>query len=135
MYSKDWEQKAFTIASTNNFDILINKEGFYLIKIPSSSTRSADALFGGAGASFTRGLDERVNRSFRSAWLDKDDNVTSNSFQGHVHTFVPRDLVKERVVIEKHLFDSILVVNGEKKIKLKNNKKEINALQEQLANI
>jgi len=135
MYSKNWEQKIFTIATTHYFDIIVSEEGVFLMKLPPSTAKATSALFGGLGGAMVKKLETKIGDSIRDLWINRENNLIQNKYKEHAYLFVPKDEIKNKITVKNYLFSSIVTFSGEKKIKLKNAAKEGHALKKQMANI
>lgn len=124
-YSPEWRRKnGFNVASVPCFDVLIDKDNFYLIKIKKYHSSTLGLFLGllignilGAyiGASIGESSDKKKRQWYRSAWVDENNNVTSRNYEHDVFIKIPLNELK----------NSITFHHKKNKVKIKYNGKEI----------
>lgn len=116
-YSRDWHQKkVFVVNSFPYVDILIDKNNLYLIKLPRYHGSIIGALIGfivlsiiGALVGYSIGSDKDKDKRewFRSAWVDKNNKITSLEFRNNLYKQIPLNDLKNKLFFKerKLVFD------------------------------
>ncbi len=131
-YSEEWlKTNGFAVVSLPYYDILVDREGLYLIALPKPSGRTAGIIIGfivfriiGAiiGAAIGFGIDREKHQKFRAAYIDANRGITSREYEKHIFVKIPKDKVKNSIVMEGSRY--IRLDYNNQKIVLKKNKKE-----------
>lgn len=134
-YSEDWTKKGtFSIASLPYFDVMVDDKYVYFIKLPKYSSGTVYMLVGlvllnllGAiiGNIMGNANDKEKRMKYRSSWLGSGQKLISQNFEKNVYFKVPIGKAKNLLILEKH---KITVSNGDDKIVLQKNKKEVERL-------
>lgn len=137
-YSKDWSRaKVFAFVSVPRFDILITKENFYLLKMPSTQKAGLYLIIGllilniiGAiiGAMIGDSSDTKKRAKYRSQWLDSNENLTSKEYEKAIHFRIPLTALKNCISFKKGKF--VEIVYGSETIVLKKGKEAFKRLED-----
>jgi hypothetical protein len=129
-YSEDWRRKsAFGVGPRKYFDIILDKDFLYIIRIPSYSGRLWGFIFGllllniiGAaiGSSWGDSSDTKKRKWYRSAWI-QDGQVITNDFVQDIFLKVPVESLKQNLLLGENSFT---LSQGDKTIVLKKWHKE-----------
>jgi len=133
-YSKNWLQKNaidFTIYTRAHFDISIDSDTLYLIKLPSYNPRIPVILLFGWWASFYSDSVRKTKiENYRSSWIDPSGAVISNNFEKDIFLkFSLVDLPKYLTYRKNGTISDGLIFNYDNnKLVLQNSKEECNQL-------
>lgn len=126
-YSKDWSKaEGFAISSAPRFDILITKQNFYLLRMPTSNNATLFLILGlvimniiGAviGSMIGESQDSKRRERYRSTWMSAEEKLTSREYEKAIHMRIPLERVKECISFKKG--KRIEVAYGADKIVLK----------------
>jgi len=122
-YSKDWRQEVFAFGSLPFFDVMIDKEHLYLIKMPEAKLNNTKehfisfaSLFTGLGLiGFYAIRDTRkikFFKNYRLSWVNSDDKLISQDYEKHIYLKVPLSDLKDKITFGKNKF--YLTHNGKK---------------------
>lgn len=113
-YSKEWHQKGvFAISSTLRFDVLVDDQYLYLIKLPKYNNSTLGLFLGliigniiGAyiGSSIGESSDEKKRQWYRSAWVNTDGKLISRDYEHDVFKKIPLNNLKGNIVFKKSRF-------------------------------
>lgn len=136
-YSKDWPKaKALAIASVSRFDILITKENFYLLKMPSTQKGALYLIIGlfvlniiGAviGAMIGESSDEKKRSRFRAQWIDSDERLISREYEKAIHFRISLTTLKNCLTFSEGKF--VEINYGSEKVVLKKGKEAFSRLE------
>lgn len=111
-YSKDWRKaQLLTFSSYSYFDLLVDDEYFYLIKIPKYHASAWGTLIGlllfniiGAaiGSSIGSSSDSKKRESYRFKWVDANNQISSKAYDENLYLKIPINKLRESMVIEKN---------------------------------
>jgi len=131
-YEDDWiRTKYWGISSHSHLDILITKDNFYLIRIPKTHGEMYGLILGFlfffilgavAGAYIGNSSDKNKRKKFRSTWINLDHKLISREYENNVFLKIPKGKLKSLLSFQKNKF--VIIINGDKKITLRKNKKE-----------
>ncbi|HUC88453.1 MAG TPA: zinc ribbon domain-containing protein [Candidatus Paceibacterota bacterium] len=121
-YSKEWRRKnVFVLSALPPFDVMVDDQYLYLIKLPKYSGNSTGLILGflignilGAaiGSSIGESSDTKKRQWYRSAWLDSDDKLTSRAYEHDIFAKIPVNDLKNNITFIKSKF--VLNYQGEK---------------------
>lgn len=141
-YSADWtRKKIFAIASLPYYDVMVDDNYIYLIKLPKYSGAATGLILGlilanilGAfiGSSIGSSSDTKKRKKYREGWIDSGQRIISQNFEKDVFLKIPINGVKKLLTLEKHRITYIM--EGEK-IVLQKNKQEVERLNNYLSNV
>lgn len=133
-YSEDWNHRKSISIATPYFDLMVDKEYLYLIKLGQYYWSTLGLIVGlcvlsilGAfiGYYFGNKNDMRKRDLLRALWIDLNHKLISRDYEGYTLLKIPRGQVDSCVTFEKHKV--IVVSNGQKFIFAKS-KAEANRL-------
>ena len=140
-YSKDWRRRnVFAIASLPYYDLALDTNYLYLIKLPGYQFGSLGLIVGlilfnllGAIIGFIIGnsSDKKRRNKYRSAWLNSEQKIISTDFKKDIFKKIPLDQVQNAILLEKKKIT--INYNGEK-IVLSKNKEELERFNNYLNN-
>jgi hypothetical protein len=122
-YSTDWRQEVFAFGSLPFFDVMIDNEYLYLIKMPEAKLNNVKeyfisfaSLFTGSGliGFYAIGDTRKIKyyKTYRLSWVDSDNKLTSQDYEKHVFLKVPLSDLKDKITFGKNKF--YLTYNGKK---------------------
>jgi hypothetical protein len=142
-YSKDWiKAKGLAISSLPRFDILITKENFYLLKMPSGSSSTLFLLIGllianiiGAvlGAVIGDSRDSNKRSRYRAAWVNPDEKLISREYEKAIYLRIPLETLKNCVSFVKG--KRVKITYGSEEIVLKKGKEAFTRLETLINNL
>ena len=132
LYSTDWRKvKTLAAFSLPYFDILIDKNNLYLIKLPTYSSAGVGLLIGlfvlniiGAiiGHSIGKSMDLKDRARYRSKWIDADSKLTSQDFEKNIFLKIPLADLQPNVSFTNN---KLIINYSNVKITLKKSKSEL----------
>lgn len=122
-YSMDWRQEVFAFGSLPFFDVMIDKEYLYIIKMPEAKLNNVKehlisflSLFTGLGliGFYAVGDTRKIKfyKTYRMSWVNSDDKLISKDYEKHVFLKVPISDLKDKITFGKNKF--YLTYNGKK---------------------
>ena len=124
-YSKEWHQKGvFAISSTSRFDVLVDDQYLYLIKLPKYNNSTVGLFLGliigniiGAyvGSSIGESSDEEKRQWYRSAWLNADGKLISKDYEHDIFRKILLNNLRGNIVFKK---SRVTIISEGKKIVL-----------------
>jgi len=125
-YSQGWERtKIMTFSVLPRFDILITEQFLYLIALPTSLAHDVGGMFGIAGSLIAKSAEKKAGNKLRSAWLDSNQQLTSNEYEKIALLKIPKENWKDSVLLKKSFRQKLAIFTcGDKKITLQGNKQE-----------
>lgn len=121
-YSKEWRRKnIFTLSSLPPFDVMVDNNYLYLIKLPKYSGSTTGFILGliigsilGAyiGSSLGESNDEKKRKWYRSAWLDSNNKLISKAYENDIFIKILLVDLKNNIFFNKSKF--VLINNGQK---------------------
>ncbi len=140
-YSEDWtRKKVFAVASLPYFDVMVDDNFVYFIELPKYSSATTGLivgllLFNILGAFFGNMIgsssDAKKRRIYRETWINPGQQIISGDFRKNTYLKIPINKVKETLSLEKH---RITFLEGNEKVVLQKNKKEVERLNNYLNN-
>jgi len=132
IYSQEWlRTNGFAVAALPYYDILIDQEGLYVLKLPKPFGRAAGIIIGflvfriiGAiiGAAIGFGIDRKKHQRVRSLWINSDHKLISEEYKRAIFLKIPKEKIKTSITMKGAR--SIKIVYNNEKVVLKRNKKE-----------
>lgn len=129
LYIQDWQRKKFfAISGLPYYDVMVDKDYFYIIKMPAYNMSSWGLIIGlivlniiGAiiGSSMGASSDDKKRKWYRSAWIDENKNLISHEYDHDLFMKVPLIHLRGNIILKPNQFE---LAQGEKKIFLKKNK-------------
>jgi hypothetical protein len=113
-YSEDWRQEVFAFGSLPFFDLMIDEEHLYLIKMPKWEHPGFKEklilvltfLFSGFGllGAFSVGdiRKRKYYKTYRSLWIDSNHKLISQSYKKDVFIKIPLNELKNNIVFGKN---------------------------------
>lgn len=133
-YSEDWRRKkVWAVASLPYMDVMVDKDNFYAIKLPSYSGAAWGFFIGlvianiigmAIGAAIGGSNDTKKRKWYRSAWI-VDGKLTSNHWVNDVFLKVPLHELKGKIEFGKN---KLTITYGEQKLVLQKSQKEVERL-------
>jgi hypothetical protein len=130
-YSEDWERKkGFLVTSGSRFDVMVDENFLFAIKLPSYNASTWGLLVGllvlnilGAaiGAAIGQSRDTKKRQWYRSAWINSEKKLTSRHYMDDVFVAVPLTDLKGNIVFGKKKFT---LTYDDKNIVLQKHQKE-----------
>lgn len=114
-YSKDWRQEVFAFGSLPFFDVMIDKEYLYLIKMPEAKLNNAKEHFISFASFFTGlgligfyaiGDTRKINyyKNYRLSWVNLDNKLISQEYEKHIFIKVPLSDLKDKIAVKRNKF-------------------------------
>ena len=138
-YGEDWRwSKIFAISSLPYFDVFIDEDNFYLIKLPNYNSGTLGLVLGlllfniiGAriGAGIGNSSDAGKRRAYRSYWVDSNKNITSDFYKNNIFLTIPVNELKNHLQFNNK---KILINYNDKKIIIKKNKNGVENLKKSI---
>ena len=137
-YSDDWKRKkVWAVASLPYFDVMIDENYLYTIKLPQYSGAAWGLFIGlilaniigmAIGAAIGGSNDTKKRKWYRSAWM-VDGKLTSNHYVNDIFLKVPLRELKGKIEFGKNKFT---LTQGEQKIVLQKSQKAIEGLRQSI---
>lgn len=135
-YSEDWRRKkVWAVASLPYFDVMVDKDNFYTIKMPSYNGAAWGLFIGlilaniigmAIGAAIGGNNDAKKRRWYRSAWV-VDGKLTSNHYANDIFLKIPLRELRGKIEFGKNKFT---LTQDDKKIVLQKSQKAIELLRQ-----
>lgn len=132
-YNENWQRVKF-ISSGGYYDILVNKDHFYLIWLPSYSSATVGTVIGlvvlqllGAilGYYIGKSEDDKKRKQYRSKWVDTNYNLVSQDYEKNIVFKIPLAELQTSLVFYRNSFfkkDRFTINYNGKKYTLRKNK-------------
>lgn len=125
-YSEDWRQEVFAFGSLPFFDIMIDKEYLYMIKMPrwrptglKENSILVGSLFTGLGLLGAYAVGDARKRkyykTYRSSWISPDHNLISQDYEKDIFLKIPLSELKNNFKLSRNKF---VVIHNKNKITL-----------------
>ena len=132
-YNENWQRVKF-VSSGGYYDILVNKDHFYLIWLPSYSSATVGTIVGlvilqilGAilGYIIGKSEDNKKRKQYRSKWVDANYNLISQDYEKNIVFKIPLAELQTSLVFYQNSFfkkDRFTINYNGKQYTLKKNK-------------
>lgn len=123
-YSEDWRQEVFAFGSLPFFDVMIDKEYLYLIKMPEAKLNNVKehvisllSIFLGLIGFYAIGdaRKSKYYKTYRLSWINSNDNLISHDYEKHIFVKVPLADLKDQISFGK---DKFYLFHNDKKVVL-----------------
>lgn len=112
-YNEDWRRSKFFATSLPYYDILIDKDYFYLIRMPTYSSATTYMLVGlfvfhliGAviGYNWGSSKDAQSRKNYRSKWIDPNYKLISHDYESRIFLKIPVINLRDYLIFKKNKF-------------------------------